>query len=75
MTSLLAEEVGWHLGDGSMNWYNGKGFYQLRGHLIDDRAHYEQVIKQSYLDLFNINVNLREMPSTGFLDFRSGLTN
>ncbi len=70
MTSLLAEEIGWHLGDGSMNWYKGKGFYQLRGHLIDDRAHYETIIKQAYAKLFGIDVHLREMQSTGVFGFQ-----
>ncbi|MFH1503480.1 MAG: hypothetical protein ABIE36_02390 [Candidatus Diapherotrites archaeon] len=37
----LAEEIGWHIGDGSMNFYKNrgklKGFYQLRGHIKDDK--------------------------------------
>ena len=37
----LAEEVGWHIGDGSMNFYKNrgkvKGLYQLRGHIEDDK--------------------------------------
>jgi len=36
----LAEETGWHIGDGSMNFYNSsgkqRGIYQLRGHIEDD---------------------------------------
>ena len=44
ITSDLAEETGLHIGDGSMNFYNTKqginGIYQLRGHLIDDKEHY-----------------------------------
>jgi hypothetical protein len=70
MVPLLAEEIGWHLGDGSMNWYNDKGFYQLRGHLIDDRAHYEKVIFPAYKRLFGMRVHLREMPSTGVFGFQ-----
>ena len=70
MSELLAEEIGWHLGDGSMNWYNGKGLYQLRGHLKDDRAHYEMVIKSAFEKLFDIKVNLREMKSTGVYGFQ-----
>ena len=38
----LAEETGWHIGDGSMNYYKSKGklkgFYQLRGHIDDDKC-------------------------------------
>jgi len=70
MTDLLAEETGWHLGDGSMNWYNGKGLYQLRGHLVDDRSHYEKVIKPAFKELYGIDVNLREMKSTGVFGFQ-----
>ena len=41
ISSELAEEVGWHIGDGSMNFYKNRGkirgFYQLRGHIEDDK--------------------------------------
>jgi len=70
LDSLLAEEIGLHLGDGSMNYYKGKGFYQLRGHLKDDKEHYERRIKPLYKKLFNIEVNLREMPSAGVYGFQ-----
>ena len=40
ITPMLAEETGWHIGDGSMNFYNSsgkqRGIYQLRGHIEDD---------------------------------------
>jgi len=70
MNSLLAEEIGLHLGDGSMNYYNGKGFYQLRGHINDDKPHYLSRIKEIYKILFNIDVSLREMPSSGVFGFQ-----
>ena len=64
----LAEEIGWHIGDGSMNFYKNrgklKGFYQLRGHIEDDKAHYEIRIKPIFKKLFDINIRIREMPST-----------
>jgi len=70
MDSLLAEETGLHLGDGSMNYYGGRGFYQLRGHISDDRPHYEIRIKPLYKKLFNIDVSLRAMPSSGVYGFQ-----
>jgi hypothetical protein len=70
MTEDLAEETGLHLGDGSMNFYHGKGSYQLRGHLIDDKPHYLFRIKPLYKKLFNIDVSLRDMPSAGVHGFQ-----
>lgn len=70
ITPLLAEEIGLHLGDGSMNYYKGKGFYQLRGHINDDKNHYITRIKLVYKELFDIDINLREMPSCGVFGFQ-----
>ncbi|MBR9683152.1 hypothetical protein GOV03_01275 [Candidatus Woesearchaeota archaeon] len=70
ITSLLAEEIGLHLGDGSMNYYNDRGLYQLRGHLIDDKKHYNSRIKFLYKKLFNLDLSLREMPSCGVYGFQ-----
>lgn len=70
----LAEEVGWHIGDGSMNFYKNrrklKGFYQLRGHIEDDRLHYIKRIKPIFKMLYGIDINLREMPSTRVFGFQ-----
>ncbi len=70
----LAEEIGLHVGDGSMNFYKIKdkikGIYQLRGHLKDDKEHYYKRIKSLYKDLYNINISLRDMPSTGVIGFQ-----
>lgn len=70
MSSLLAEEIGLHLGDGTMNFYNKRGFYQLRGHIKDDKEHYISRIFNIYQELFGIEVKLREMPSTGVYGFQ-----
>jgi intein/homing endonuclease len=71
---LLAEEVGIHIGDGSMNFYlnNGKwrGLFQLRGHLRDDREYYVDYLKRFYYKLFGIRVSIREMKSDGVLGFQ-----
>ncbi len=70
----LAEEVGWHIGDGSMNFYKNKGklrgFYQLRGHIEDDKEHYEKRIKYLFKELFDIEVRIREMHSTRVIGFQ-----
>ncbi len=70
----LAEEVGWHIGDGSMNFYKNReklrGFYQLRGHIEDDKEHYEKRIKPLFEKLFDIKLKIREMPSTRVIGFQ-----
>lgn len=70
----LAEETGWHIGDGSMNFYNNrgkkKGFYQLRGHIEDDLHHYVNIIKPIFKKLYDIDVNIRVMPSTRVIGFQ-----
>ena len=70
----LAEEIGWHIGDGSMNYYKNrgklKGFYQLRGHIEDDKEHYEKRIKPIFRKLYDLNINLRYMPSTRVFGFQ-----
>jgi hypothetical protein len=70
MTCALAEEIGLHIGDGSMNFYSDKGFYQLRGHISDDKGHYQSRIKELYKLLFGVDVHLREMKSTGVIGFQ-----
>lgn len=76
ITSELAEETGWHIGDGSMNFYNRdgdgkmKGIYQLRGHINDDREHYVSRIKPIFKLIYGIDVSLREMPSTRVFGFQ-----
>ncbi|MEX2017399.1 MAG: LAGLIDADG family homing endonuclease [Candidatus Pacearchaeota archaeon] len=70
----LAEEVGWHIGDGSMNFYKNRGksrgFYQLRGHIEDDKKHYESRIKPLFKKLFGIKISIRDMPSTRVVGFQ-----
>jgi hypothetical protein len=66
----LAEESGWHIGDGSMNFYNGRGLYQLRGHIQDDREHYIKRIKPLFKKTYDLDISLRNMPSTGVFGFQ-----
>ena len=74
ITPELAEETGWHIGDGSMNYYNNKGklkgIYQLRRHMEDDRPHYIKRIKPIFKKLYDLEINLREMPSTRVFGFQ-----
>jgi len=74
ITSELAEETGWHIGDGSMNYYENhgkvKGIYQLRGHIKDYKQHYLIRIAPIFKKLYDIKLNLREMPSTRVFGFQ-----
>lgn len=74
ITPELAEETGWHIGDGSMSYYQNKryvsGLYQLRGHMEDDKPHYLERIKPIFKQLYNIDISLREMPSTRVFGFQ-----
>lgn len=74
LTSELAEETGLHIGDGSMNFYRNqnrlRGFYQLRGHIIDDKQHYDTRIKELYKEIYNLTISIREMKSTGVYGFQ-----
>jgi len=70
----LAEETGLHIGDGTMNFYKNqnkiKGSYALRGHILDDKEHYNKIIKQLYFKLYNLKVSLRDMPKDGVYGFQ-----
>lgn len=70
----LAEETGWHIGDGSMNYYlnkgSKKGLYSLRGHIIDDVEHYEKRIKAIIKTLYNLNIRCHKQDSTGIYGFQ-----
>jgi len=74
ITEELAEETGLHIGDGTMNFYKidkkMKGSYALRGHIIDDREHYDKIILKLYKSLYGLNLSLRNMPSTGVYGFQ-----
>jgi len=74
ISSKLAEEIGWHIGDGSMNFYKQenklRGLYQLRGHIEDDRQHYIKRVKPLFESVYNMKIKLREMPSTRVFGFQ-----
>jgi len=74
LTPELAEECGLHIGDGTMNFYFNKsrykGKYSLRGHILDDKKHYNSRIKKLYKFLYNLEPPLSEMKSTGVYGFQ-----
>ncbi len=75
ITEELAEETGWHIGDGSMNYYNNggkmKGFYSLRGHIIDDKSHYVVRIKPIFKALYDLDIAIHDMPITSVFGFQT----
>ena len=82
LTPELAEETGLHIGDGSMSFYPKHkpfgGMYSLRGHIHDDKEHYETRIKEIYKFVFNLDIPMREMKITsvyGFQMWTNGLVN
>lgn len=70
----LAEETGLHIGDGTMNFYMNKGRhkgkYSLRGHINDDVKHYDNRIKKLYKLLYNLEIKLSKVKSTGVYGFQ-----
>lgn len=74
ITEDLAEETGWHIGDGSMNFYvcsnKIRGIYQLRGHIEDDMKHYIERIKPLFKKIYGLDISLRKMESTRVFGFQ-----
>ncbi len=62
MTAELAEEIGIHIGDGSLNVYKGNFLYSLRGHLKDDEKYYTEFIRILYRNLYGIDISIRKWP-------------
>jgi len=57
-----------------MNFYKArnklKGLYQLRGHINDDKEHYDKRIKYLYKKIYGLKISLKEMKSTGVYGFQ-----
>ena len=67
----LAYLIGIHVGDGSMNVYKNRHLYSVRGHKIDDKEHYIQVIKPLFKKVYNMDFNLREFGDVFGFQFAS----
>jgi len=55
----LAEEVGMHIGDGSMGVYRGRYLYSLAGHRKDDRQYYHELVLPLFKKLYKCEPKLR----------------
>lgn len=53
-----------------MNYYNGRGMYQLRGHIEDDKSHYLKRIRPLFNKIYGVEIKLREMTSTRVFGFQ-----
>ena len=56
----LAEECGLHAGDGSMNYYNDRGLYSLRGNKKTGAAFYSEFVLPLYERIYSFKPVLRE---------------
>ena len=81
LTPELAEESGLHAGDGSMNYYSGRGLYSLRGNKLTDLLFYEQFVLPLYASLYHCQPRLRfwrevmgfQICSSELVAFKEGL--
>jgi intein/homing endonuclease len=69
VTAELAEEIGIHVGDGSMNIYNEMSCYTLACHAIDDREYMDKHVIPLYERLYSVKIKPR-MWSHGAYGFR-----
>ena len=69
MNEELAEETGIHVGDGSMNIYNGVSCYTLACHHIDDREYIDSFVVPLFKRVYGILPKARNR-SKGAYGFR-----
>lgn len=65
----LAEETGIHIGDGSMNIYNGVYAYTIACHHIADRRYMDEVVVPLYRRVYDVKPKTRNW-SKGSYGFR-----
>lgn len=65
----LAEETGIHVGDGSMNIYNGVYTYTFAGHHVDDKDYIDNYVIPLYKKIYGLKIKPK-MWSKGAYGFR-----
>jgi len=65
----LAEEIGMHVGDGSMNIYNGVYSFTLACHHIDDKEFMDNYVVPLYTKIYGVKIKPR-LWSKGTYGFR-----
>ena len=72
MSNKLSEEIGIHVGDGSMNIYGKSHLYSLEGHHKEDKEYYKFHIAPLIKSLYNLKVRLRKRRNAGVYGFQIG---
>jgi len=65
----LAEEIGIHVGDGSMNIYKKAHMYSLEGDILE-KDYYINFIAPLFKKIYNLDVRLRERKCAGVFGFQ-----
>ena len=73
----LAEDVGIHIGDGSMNFYSGIGCYTVACHWIDDKEYIDSYVSKLIEKIYGIKPKLRiwSKGTYGFIIYSKDVVN
>ncbi|MFQ5722134.1 MAG: LAGLIDADG family homing endonuclease [Candidatus Aminicenantales bacterium] len=61
LTPKLAEDVGWLIGDGSMNIYNKNYLIKIAGDPTEEKTFYDDIIAPTKKGLFNLFLKARDL--------------